>query len=66
LHADLAAEWFAGWAGAACAQQIELVAETDAYVHGRLAQATAGQLAITVDHADMLVLPGRPPSTALR
>jgi hypothetical protein len=58
LQADLAAEWFAGWVGAACEQEVELAAETDAYKRRRLAQATAGQLSITVGHADMLVLPG--------
>jgi hypothetical protein len=57
LQADLAAEWFTGWVGAACEQQPELAAETQVYTRRRLAQATAGQLAVTVDHADLLVLP---------
>jgi hypothetical protein len=57
LQADLAAEWFTGWVGAACKQQVELVAETDAYIRRRLAEATEGQLAVAVDHADLLVLP---------
>jgi len=57
LQAELAAEWFTGWVGAACEQQVELAAETDVYSRRRLAQATAGQLAVTVDHADLLVLP---------
>lgn len=57
LQAALAAEWFTEWVGAACEQQVELAAETDAYTRGRLAQARAGQLAVTVDHADLLVLP---------
>jgi hypothetical protein len=57
LQADLAAEWFTGWVGAACEQRVELAAETDVYTRRRLAQATAGQLAVTVDHADLLVLP---------
>jgi hypothetical protein len=57
FHADLAAEWFAGWLGAACEQQVELAGETDAYARRRLAEATAGELAVTVDHADLLVLP---------
>jgi hypothetical protein len=57
LQAALAAEWFTGWVGAAREQQPDLVAETDAYTHRRLAQATAGQLAVTVDHADLLVPP---------
>jgi SAM-dependent methyltransferase len=55
--ADLAVEWFTGWVRAACEHQVELAAETDAYARRRLAQAAAGQLAVTVDHADILVLP---------
>ena len=57
LEADLAAEWFTGWVGAACEQQIELAAESEAYTRRRLAEAAAGQLVVTVDHADLLVLP---------
>ncbi len=56
-EADLGAEWFTGWLGAACQQEAELAAEVDAYARRRLAQARAGQLAVTVDHADLLVLP---------
>ena len=64
-EAELAAEWFTGWVGAACEQQTELAAETGAYARRRLAEAAAGRLAVTVDHADLLVLPssvrcGRP------
>ena len=58
-QADLAAEWFAGWVGAACEQEVELAAETDAYARRRLAEAEAGRLAVTVDHTDLLVLPRR-------
>jgi hypothetical protein len=61
-EADLAAEWFTGWVDAACEQQVELAAETDTYARRRLAEATAGQLAVTVDHADLLVLPRRLPA----
>jgi SAM-dependent methyltransferase len=57
LEADLAAEWFTGWVDAACEQQIELAAESEPYRRRRLAEAAAGQLAVTVDHADLLVLP---------
>jgi hypothetical protein len=57
LHADLAAEWFAGWVDAACEQEPGLADETEAYAHRRLAEASAGRLAVTVDHADLLVLP---------
>ena len=56
-QADLAAEWFTGWLGAACEQSAELAIETGAYARRRLAQAAAGQLTVTVDHADLLVLP---------
>src|SRR5205807_5674168 len=58
LQSDLAAEWFTGWVGAACERQLELAAQTDVYRRRRLAQAAARQLAVTVDHADLLVLPG--------
>jgi hypothetical protein len=43
--------------GAACEQQVELAAETDVYTSRRLAEASVGQLAVTVDHADLLALP---------
>ena len=56
-QADLAAEWLTGWVGAACEQEAELAAEADAYAQRRLAEARAGQLAVTVGHADLLVLP---------
>ena len=59
-QADLAAEWFTGWVDAACEQQVELAAEAGAYARRRLAQAAAGELAVTVAHADLLVLPRRP------
>jgi SAM-dependent methyltransferase len=55
-HADLTAEWFTGWIGAACEHEVELAAETDAYARRRLAQARAGQLAVTVDHGDLLIV----------
>jgi SAM-dependent methyltransferase len=55
--ADLAAEWFTGWVNAACEQEIELGAEAESYARRRMAQAAAGELTVTVDHADMLVLP---------
>ena len=54
-HADLTAEWLAGWVAAACEQEPTLAA--GAYRDRRLAQAAAGKLAVTVDHADLLVLP---------
>jgi hypothetical protein len=56
-HASLTAAWFTGWVGAACEQETELVAECELYTSQRLARATAGDLAVTVCHADVLVLP---------
>jgi hypothetical protein len=56
-HPDLTAEWFGGWVAAACEQDPALAAEAGAYRDRRLAQAAAGELAVTVDHADLLVLP---------
>ena len=56
-EADLATEWFTGWIGAACEQSVELASETGSYARRRLAEARAGELAVTVGHADLLVLP---------
>jgi len=56
-HAGLAAEWLDGWVGAACEQEPALATEARAYRDRRLAEAAAGELAVTVDHADLLVLP---------
>ena len=56
-HADLAAEWLGGWVAAACEQDLALAGEAGAYRDRRLAQAAAGVLEVTVDHADLLVLP---------
>jgi trans-aconitate methyltransferase len=56
-HADLIAEWLGGWVAAACEQEPGLAAQAAAYRDRRLAQAVAGELAVTVDHADLLVLP---------
>jgi hypothetical protein len=56
-QAALAAEWLEGWVAAACEQAPDLAGEAAAYRDRRLAQAAAGALAVTVDHADLLVLP---------
>jgi hypothetical protein len=56
-HAELMAEWLRGWVAAACEQEPALAAEAGTYRDRRLAQAAAGALAVTVDHADLLVLP---------
>jgi hypothetical protein len=54
---DLMLEWFQGWLAAACEQDPALTADADAYRDRRLAQAAAGELAVTVEHADLLVTP---------
>jgi Methyltransferase domain len=56
-EAGLAAEWIAGWVGAACEQDGDLTAGADGYLRRRLADAAAGALAVTVEHADVLALP---------
>jgi hypothetical protein len=56
-HGELLTEWFRGWVAAAAEQDPALAAEADAYRDRRLAQAAAGELTVTVDHADLLVLP---------
>lgn len=56
-EAELASAWFTGWVRAACEQEPELAAEIDGYTRGRLDQSRAGQLEVTVDHADLLILP---------
>jgi hypothetical protein len=53
--AELTAAWLDGWVAAACEQDPAL--EAEAYRDRRLEQAAAGELAVTVDHADLLVLP---------
>jgi hypothetical protein len=54
-HAALMVEWFEGWLAAACEQEPALTADADGYRDRRLAQGAAGELAVTVDHADLLV-----------
>ena len=56
-HADLATEWLVGWVTAACEQEPALAGEAGAYRKRRLAQLAAGELLVTVDHADLLALP---------
>jgi hypothetical protein len=52
----LAVEWLAGWVDAACEQDPALAANADSYRRRRLREAEAGCLAVTVGHADLLVL----------
>lgn len=56
-EAGLAVEWLTGWVGAACEQEAGLAADADLYRRRRLREAEAGRLAVTVGHADLLVLP---------
>jgi hypothetical protein len=49
-HADLMAAWLGGWVAAACEQEPTLAGEAAAYRARRLD-------AVTVDHADVLMLP---------
>jgi hypothetical protein len=56
-EAELAEEWFGGWLAAAREQEPELARATGAYSRRRAEQARAGQLAVTVGHADLLALP---------
>jgi hypothetical protein len=53
----LTAAWLHGWVAAACEQDPTMGAAAGPYRDRRLAQAAAGELAVTVDHADLLVLP---------
>jgi hypothetical protein len=56
-HAGLMREWLGGWVTAACAQDPALAGDAVAYRARRAAEMAAGELAVTVDHADVLVLP---------
>jgi len=56
-ESDLAVEWLTGWVGAACDQEPALVPDADLYRRRRLREAATGALAVTVGHADLLVLP---------
>jgi hypothetical protein len=56
-QSELAAEWLGGWVDAACEQDPALAPEAEPYRRRRLREAEAGVLAVTVGHADLLVLP---------
>jgi predicted RNA methylase len=56
-ESELIAEWLAGWVEAACEQDPALGPDADLYRRRRLSQAVAGVVAVTVGHADLLVLP---------
>lgn len=52
-HADLAADWFTGWLGAACEQCPELALPAAAYGDRRRAELAHRRLAVTVHHQDL-------------
>jgi hypothetical protein len=54
---ELAAAWLDGWLAAACEQAPELEEPRADYASRRLAEIAGGRLLVTVDHADLLVLP---------
>ncbi len=56
-HRTLVAAWFTGWLAAAVQQRPDL--QASAYGQERLAQAAAGSLTVTVEHEDLLAVPGR-------
>lgn len=53
---QLAVAWLNGWVAAAAEQQPSL--PVDDYLELRLAQCAAGRLQVTVQHSDLLALPG--------
>ncbi|HYW29180.1 MAG TPA: class I SAM-dependent methyltransferase [Gaiellales bacterium] len=54
---ELMGAWLEGWVSAACEQDAGLRERAPAYRSRRIAQAAAGELHATVDHADLLVMP---------
>lgn len=54
----LADEWFTGWIGAALEQDPRLADRTGPYVDQRRTQLAAQGLSVTVEHVDLLALPG--------
>jgi hypothetical protein len=55
--AQLVAQWFEGWFGAALEQEPDLAKEAASYGAERRAQAPAGSLRVNVGHVDLLALP---------
>lgn len=56
----LTRDWLAGWVGAAVEQHPELAAAAPAYLARRHDEIEHGELAVTVQHLDLLALPPRP------
>jgi hypothetical protein len=57
-EAMLTAQWLQGWVAAACEQEPDLARHAVPYLRRRLAESTAGELRATIDHEDLLALPG--------
>jgi hypothetical protein len=55
--AQLVAEWFEGWLGAALEHEPDLVADAAVYGAERRVQAATGLLGVNVGHVDLLALP---------
>lgn len=53
----LVVQWLTRWVDAACEQEPALAPDAYLYRRRRLREAAAGALAVTVGHADLLVLP---------
>ena len=53
-QADLIAEWFTGWVGAAVEQRPGLAGPLAGYTEDRLAAARSGRLTVVVEHRDLL------------
>ena len=54
-HSELMGAWLTGWIDPAVAQRPDLAEPARAYAERRLAQAAAGELTVTVHHADLLI-----------
>ncbi len=54
----LIAQWLQGWVSAACEQDPGLTRQAMEYLRRRLSQCTEGELHVTIDHEDLLALPG--------
>jgi hypothetical protein len=56
-QAELTAEWFDGWFGAAAEQRPELAGCTEGYQQRRRSDIVAARVGAVVQHADVLVIP---------
>ncbi|WP_326554521.1 class I SAM-dependent methyltransferase [Micromonospora sp. NBC_01813] len=56
-HAELTTRWLDGWIETGYEQRPELAGRPGGYRQRRLTAATAGELRVTVEHRDLLVLP---------